>query len=279
MWLTSQGHRNNHKLALELFKNLDVVDRHAAIVIESPRPLFDHLPNYPPEMRANLEEALGPLRRQTTEAQPGDLSDLVKQLSELHQRITFFRQNWAPRERSPPRSEPLANAFIDALAWAWTQRTRRKPGKGRTGPFVRFVVACWRSIGFRAPARDDELDDWIGVRVEQTLQDPFRTQMETLRLVDGFENYLDRYSTPDAFRSRPTAEEFILSLAFFWRQTTSTSPKDTSGPFLHFVHEAWRMMGIRPADEMDERSMERLVAKALKEFYHFWDRVARLQGR
>jgi hypothetical protein len=67
----------------------------------------------------------------------------------------------------PPHSDPLARHFIDLMASAYIARLGREPGSGRKGPFVDLVTAAWIDLDFPQPEASDDLQEWLGTKVER----------------------------------------------------------------------------------------------------------------
>lgn len=71
----------------------------------------------------------------------------------------------------PSNSDPFPREFIGALAKTWQQWKGRRPARARSGEFVRFVTTVWRLL--RLPDwNKDDLEDWLGKRVEGELSRP-----------------------------------------------------------------------------------------------------------
>jgi hypothetical protein len=103
-------------------------------------------------------------------ATPGELETFLERLNGFQLVVESFRRNRRSPSPPAPRSDPLLNYFIEALAHAWSVGTGSRPGVSRQGPFVRFVTTGWRPLGFETPVKDDELEDWIGARVEYVMR-------------------------------------------------------------------------------------------------------------
>jgi len=88
--------------------------------------------------------------------------------------IAEIEEHWDLPASGSSRTGPLVRHFITGLALSWTQKTGRRPGKGRTGPFARLVAHAWRFVGFKAFVDDDQLESWIGGRIEEVLQDEYQ---------------------------------------------------------------------------------------------------------
>lgn len=96
--------------------------------------------------------------------------NLIAQIRRTLELIDAFELQRDVPEAEASNRASLSSHFIKALAAGWTRRSGKPPGRGRRGPFVRLVTEAWRLLGFGSPVPDDELEDWFGGRVEQTLQ-------------------------------------------------------------------------------------------------------------
>jgi hypothetical protein len=64
-------------------------------------------------------------------------------------------------------SDPLARHFIAAMGVAYLARIKKKPPRGRSGPFIRLLAAAWRDLGLPTPSPDTDLEDWLGKKVDK----------------------------------------------------------------------------------------------------------------
>ena len=71
----------------------------------------------------------------------------------------------------PPRSDPLARNFVEAIAVAYRSRRKKQPPSGRTGPFVDLLEAAWLDLDFPKPTDEEGFDPalkvWLGMKVEE----------------------------------------------------------------------------------------------------------------
>jgi hypothetical protein len=70
------------------------------------------------------------------------------------------------RDGSPP--DVLTTTAIDKFAVVWRRLTANEPGRSRTGPFARFVIAAWKTTGLSVPGSSaNDMEGWLGRKVER----------------------------------------------------------------------------------------------------------------
>jgi hypothetical protein len=100
----------------------------------------------------------------------------IQSLVQIMEGVKFLSEHAAELRRigiadpPPSNSDPLARYFIDAMAKAYIKRLGRRPGSGRKGPFVDLVTAAWIDLGFPQPESSDDLQEWLGTKVERRVQ-------------------------------------------------------------------------------------------------------------
>jgi hypothetical protein len=71
----------------------------------------------------------------------------------------------------PSHSDPLAKHFINLMARMFRFYRKKDPPRGRTGPFVHFLVAAWTDLKFPVPKDNDgnpiDFVTWLGQKVEK----------------------------------------------------------------------------------------------------------------
>ena len=66
----------------------------------------------------------------------------------------------------PPRSDPLARYFVEAMAAAYKAMHALQPPRSRKGPFVDLLAAAWLDLDFPWPSPDTSLEGWLGQKAE-----------------------------------------------------------------------------------------------------------------
>jgi hypothetical protein len=82
----------------------------------------------------------------------------------------FYDEVALPRV-ARPNSNILTFHFILGMTGVWRDFTGSEVPRSKSGPFVRFVVAAWRDVGFpttdnRGKERAGDLEDWLGGVIE-----------------------------------------------------------------------------------------------------------------
>ena len=69
--------------------------------------------------------------------------------------------------RAPPsHSDPLAKAFVEAMAAAYVALRVSQPPHSRKGPFVDLIAAAWLDLDFPWPSSETSVENWLGQKVE-----------------------------------------------------------------------------------------------------------------
>jgi hypothetical protein len=103
----------------------------------------------------------------------GNIDSLRTWGTELQKRASI-----APSPAS--HSDPLARYFIQAMRVAYLARRKKQPPRGRSGPFIRLLAAAWLDLGFpRPPASKDDLEGWLGQKVQDLEELPVLTTKQS----------------------------------------------------------------------------------------------------
>ena len=87
-----------------------------------------------------------------------DINSLRSWAVELHKFVI------AP---SPPsNSDPLARAFVEAMAATYVALRESRPPHTRKSPFVNFIAAAWLDLNFPWPSPETSVENWLGQKVK-----------------------------------------------------------------------------------------------------------------
>ena len=68
---------------------------------------------------------------------------------------------------SPPsNSDPLARAFVEAMAAAYVALRELQPPHARKSWFVNLIAAAWLDLNFPWPSPETSVENWLGQKVE-----------------------------------------------------------------------------------------------------------------